>query len=218
MLARYDGKPVRVTTEDGRVFSGEAETFSAGYGLHELGLEEESLAFDGEHVFLSEIARIELLPSCPAQTESGGFLPQIEALFLAPCRIADILPERVPRDAPGQAFAVYRYYQQPERLSRLYRRFAEILLRLNCYEEMAASFDNCETWERDPEPEGFADRLAGMDRGFMRAIFPARRTMIEIDAGETRMTVNSLDAEWLDRVGALCSAEGLFFREAADEL
>ena len=43
MLQRYQGKELRVTTEDGAVFTGIAEVYPSGYGLHEFGREEESI-------------------------------------------------------------------------------------------------------------------------------------------------------------------------------
>lgn len=60
----------------------------------------------------------------------------------------DILPERVPEHAGGQYFSVERYFRQPARLAALYRKFAELLLRLNCYADMAVSFDAGEHWEK----------------------------------------------------------------------
>jgi hypothetical protein len=43
MLLRYDGKKVRLTDEDGSVFTGTAEVFPSGYGLHEFDRAEESI-------------------------------------------------------------------------------------------------------------------------------------------------------------------------------
>ena len=43
MLLRYDGKKVRLTDEDGSVFTGTAEVFPSGYGLHEFDRAEETI-------------------------------------------------------------------------------------------------------------------------------------------------------------------------------
>ena len=43
MLFRYQDKEIRVTTEDGSVFTGIAEVFPSGYGLHEFDREEEGI-------------------------------------------------------------------------------------------------------------------------------------------------------------------------------
>ena len=43
LLFRYDGKRVRITVEDGSVFTGTAEVLPSGYGLHEFDRAEESI-------------------------------------------------------------------------------------------------------------------------------------------------------------------------------
>ncbi len=213
MLSRYDGKKVRVTTQDGKSLTGRAESFPSGYGLHVFNREEESLRVRGVHVFLSQIAAIEdLTADAPPEGErTARYDALIEARLDGPWWVADVLPEQVPRDAPGQYFAVDRYYRQPERQAALHRKHAEILLRLNCYDEMAVSFDGGEHWETDPEPEAFADALERLDRGaFLRALFPARGTMIDVEPGDTWMSVYCPDEAMLERIRALAAAEGLF--------
>lgn len=211
-LSRFENKKVKIVTEDGRVFSGTAKVFPSGYGLHEFGRAEESVLINGTHVFGSDIGEIGILP------ESEGLVLTAEQmnslmgeLLEGPYRIVDILPERVPAGASGQYFAVERYFLQPERIRPLRRRYAEILLRLNCYDDMAVSFDGCESWERNPDPEAFAERAAGLSgNSFLRAVFEARRVMIDLDPGDTYMTVYDPNRALADRLQALAAAEGLF--------
>ena len=59
MLSRFEGREIRVTAEDGTVFTGTAEAFPSGYGLHEFGREEECVRLDDVVLFLSDIRRIE---------------------------------------------------------------------------------------------------------------------------------------------------------------
>ena len=61
MLFRYQDKEIRVTTEDGSVFTGVAEVFPSGYGLHEFGREEESIQLGDVILFKSDIRSIEEL-------------------------------------------------------------------------------------------------------------------------------------------------------------
>ena len=134
-----------------------------------------------------------------------------ERLAEGPFRILDILPEQVPADGGGQYFAVEKYFRGPDRLQALYRRFAELLLRLNCYDDMTVSFDGGEHWEMNPDPEAFADRLAALPQiGFFRAVFANRETMIDLDAGDTYMTVYNAREAFLERLRKLAEAEGLF--------
>ena len=60
-LNRYQDKPVRIITVDGRVFEGVADVFSSDYGFHEFGREEESMSLGYYQIFEGDIRRIEPL-------------------------------------------------------------------------------------------------------------------------------------------------------------
>ena len=62
-LFKYEDKCVRVTDRDGYVFTGVAESFPPGYGLHEFNREEESLKIGDYQIFESDIAAVEILPT-----------------------------------------------------------------------------------------------------------------------------------------------------------
>ena len=196
MLYRYQNKQVRVTTEDGSVFTGIAEVFPSGYGLHEFDREEEGIQLDDVVLFKSDIRSIEELPQAASETaDPRRFDDLMGALLEGPYWIVDILPEQVPADAAGQYFAVERYFLQPERIVPLRRKYAELLLRLNCYADMAVSFDN----------------------EFLRAVFAEQHAMIDYDHNDTYLTVYDPDAKLIDKVRALSSAEGLFLWQPPQE-
>ena len=212
MLHRYEGKTVRITTEDGCVFTGEAEACPSGYGLCEFDRAEESIRIDDVQIFQSDIRKIEVLKeSADPEPARDRYDDLMGRLLEGPYRIVDVLPEQVPEDAGGQYFAVERYYLQPERLGKLRRSYAEILLRLNCYEDMEVSFDSCASWEKNPDPEAFAEKLVKMSgNDFLRAVFPAEEAMIDLEPYDTYMTVYDGKAEFLDRIRKLAEAEGFF--------
>lgn len=134
-----------------------------------------------------------------------------EALLQMHYCVADVLPEQVPQGAAGQYFAVERWYMQPERLLAQRRKFAAILLRLNCYDRMAASFDGGESWETNPDPASFAARLAALEgKRFLRALFPGQRCMIDVQPDDTYMTGYALPPDFRARLEKLAFAEGLF--------
>ena len=210
MLNRYSGKKVRLTTNDGEVFTGVAEAYPAGYGLHTFDRAEESVEVDDTVIFRSEIASIEL-PEDAAAVRPELYNALAGVLLEQPCWIADILPAQVPRDAPGQYFAVDRYFRKAERMAALHRKQAEILLRLNCYDDMAVTFDGGERWELNPDPEAFADALAALSGNrFLRAMFYERRTMIDIEPEDTWMTVCSMSEQMVGELRRVAAAEGLF--------
>ena len=72
MLNRYQNKKIKVTTQDGAEFTGTADVFPSGYGLHEFDRAEEGIQLDDVIVFKSDIRRIEELPDAasvsPANT------------------------------------------------------------------------------------------------------------------------------------------------------
>ena len=212
MLDRYQNKKIKVTTQDGAEFTGIADVFPSGYGLHEFDRAEEGIQLDDVIVFKSDIRRIEELSDAASGiADARRFDELMGELLEGPYWIVDILPEQVPANAGGQYFAVERYYLQPERIRALRRKYAEILLRLNCYYDMAVSFDSCASWETNPDPEAFAERVTGL-RGndFLRAVFAGQRAMIDCEPEETYLTVYDPDASLLPRLSALAAAEGFF--------
>lgn len=212
MLFRYQDKEIRVTTEDGSVFTGIAEVFPSGYCLHEYGREEEGIQPDDVILFKSDIRSIEELPKAASETaDPRKFDDMMGALLEGPYWIVDILPEQVSSDAAGQYFAVERYFLQPERIVHLRRKYAEILLRLNCYTDMAVSFDACASWETNPDPEAFAARVSGLSGNeFLRAVFAGKNAMIDYDHNDTYLTVYDPGTALLDKIRALAAAEGLY--------
>ena len=209
-LHRYQDKKVRITTEDGAVFTGIAELFSSGYGLHEFDREEEGIELGDVILFKSDTAS--------DTADPRRFDNMMGALLEGPYWIVDILPEQVSADAAGQYFAVEQFFLRPERIVPLRRKYAELLLRLNCYCDMAVSFDACVSWETNPDPETFAkrvERLSGNE--FLRAVFAEQNVMIDYDHNDTYLTVYDPDWALLDKLRALAAAEGLFVWKAPRE-
>ncbi len=215
MLSRYDGKKIKLITTDGEVFEGFAEVFPPGYGLDVFDIEEESILLDETHIFLSDIDKIEVLSS-PASGEAmdDQCSELIKSLIDLPYRIADILPIPVPNDAGGQYFAVDKYFRKPVQMKRIRLRQAEVLLKLNCYYDMAVSFDNCCSWQLNPDPKQFADSLCSLSGNtFMRALFPSKDVMIDINHCETFMTVTSSMERMTDFIRRIAFSEGFFLGE-----
>ena len=71
-LFEYEEKLVRVTDKQGNSFTGIAETFPPGYGLHEFNREEESIKIQDYMIFKSDIEKVEFLPTFK---EAVGSIP-----------------------------------------------------------------------------------------------------------------------------------------------
>lgn len=135
----------------------------------------------------------------------------IGRLLERPYWIVDVLPDRVPAEAGGQYPAVEGYYLRPPRREALRRKQAELLLRLNCYWDMAVSFDGGERWEREPDPEGFVERLTALpENACLRVLFPSQETLIDLDGGYTSLTVYDPKPALLFRLRKLAGGDGLF--------
>ncbi len=135
----------------------------------------------------------------------------IEHLIDGPYWVADILPKRVPAGKPDRYFDVEKYFLQKDRIREIYRRYAEILIRLNCYYSMAVSFDCGESWEEDPEPAVFVQKvLEAPQTAQLRVLFPAQNAMIDLDVGYTDLAVYDPDSNILDLLRPMLLAEGFF--------
>ena len=100
---------------------------------------------------------------------------------------------------------------QKDRIREIYRRYAEILIRLNCYYSMAVSFDCGESWEEDPEPAVFVQKvLEAPQTAQLRVLFPAQNAMIDLDVGYTDLAVYDPDSNILDLLRPMLLAEGFF--------
>ena len=81
----------------------------------------------------------------------------VEKLLEKPYQVIDILPERVPEEAPGRYFAVERYYLEPARFTDIRKRFADIVIKLYCYYDLIVLLGDADEPLVDPEPEQLAD-------------------------------------------------------------
>ena len=85
-LSVYDRQMVRITDRQGRMFTGRADVYPSGFGLHEFGREEESIRISVYQIFESDAARIETLPDLrvlrAAETwqQAGAYYVRIQAM------------------------------------------------------------------------------------------------------------------------------------------
>ncbi len=80
----------------------------------------------------------------------------IEELLEKPYWIIDILPKQVPKDSPGQYFAVEDFFLKEE-LSEIKKKHINVVLKLNCYMDITIDDD------MNPSPEQIRDTMLGRD-------------------------------------------------------
>ena len=125
--------------------------------------------------------------------------------------VIDPLPRQVPAQSRGQYFRIEEHYRSRPLIDALYRRFTDILLKLNCYTDLAFSTDG-EQWETNPLPTQIEAmvRQSLSDLRMLYVMLPAVETLITLSADDTYMTIYNLSVETLELLASLVASEGLF--------
>lgn len=124
----------------------------------------------------------------------------IEELQKTPYWIADVLPEQVPDNSPGQYFAVERYLMKNPQRTEIKRRHAELILKLNCYYDVSLD----EETEQNPPPERIETAI--LDR-YVCILLGG--SLIVSDPDDTYLTVYNPDERLLSLLDRLCARAGL---------
>ena len=133
----------------------------------------------------------------------------IEEILQKPCWVIDFLPSQVPADSNGQFFAVERYYLQAPRQETLRRRFAQILLQLNCYADLMVCRPEEENWQRNPDPEELASRITE-NQTDLCILLPRENALLTLNRDDLCMAVYNPSEQLLACLESLASAAGLF--------
>ena len=136
----------------------------------------------------------------------------MEELLQKPYWVIDFLPRQVPAKSGGQFFAVEEYYLR----SPLRRRFAEVLLKLNCYYEARVCEPETEKWQVNPPPERLFAWIAENEKD-LRVLLPAEDTLITVNRDDLYMTVYGPSRDVLELLRPLSAAAGLFLWQPPQE-
>ena len=61
----------------------------------------------------------------------------IEELLQSSYWVIDILPLQVPKDSPGQYFAIEKYFLQDKQFAEVKQKHINLILKLNCYRDIS---------------------------------------------------------------------------------
>ena len=125
----------------------------------------------------------------------------IERLLQAPYWVVDILPEQVPKDSPGQYFAVEKYYLARPQIAAVKQKHINVILKLNCYRDLSLDEDA----EINPPPEEIAE---AMRKRYVNILL--REAMIVSEPDDACLTVYNPDEETLRLLRTLAAGEGLY--------
>ncbi|MBR4830094.1 MAG: hypothetical protein IKZ92_09895 [Muribaculaceae bacterium] len=133
----------------------------------------------------------------------------VERLLETPCWVIDMLPIQVPNGSKGQFFAVERYYTEEPQHRNLCRRFADVLLKLNCYHGLHVSYGD--EWVKNPAPATLVEWLAdALQHGHLCLLIDDGAALITASGGDTHLTLFNPSPELLELTGQLAIAAGLF--------
>ena len=133
----------------------------------------------------------------------------IESLLSKPYWLIDVLPKQVPAGSAGQYFKAERYFLS--RLDEISRKFARILIRLNCYYDLQVSTDG-ETWILNASPGDLARRFeeSASSHSPLSIFIGSDVALVTFSGDDHYMTLYNPDEELLELVRQCAQAEGLF--------
>ena len=135
----------------------------------------------------------------------------IEEYLNKPYWVIDILPKQVPAEGRGQYFKIEKYYLEHPQIDNIYRKFTNILLKLNCYEDIDVSHDG-EEWMTNPAPHELEAALLKYmaDKQMLYIILKSADVLITVNGDDTYMTVYNPREEMTELIRSLAGSEGLF--------
>ena len=135
----------------------------------------------------------------------------IEKYLNKPYCVIDILPRQVPADSRGQYFKIEKYFLEHPQIDIIYKKFTNILLKLNCYEDIEVSH-NGDEWITNPDPHELEAALLGSmaDKQMLYIILKSADVMITVSGDDTYMTLYNPTEETIEMIGPMAISEGLF--------
>ena len=135
----------------------------------------------------------------------------VEEYLEKPYWVIDILPKQVPADSKGQYFKIEEYYLEHPQIDAIYRKFTNVLLKVNCYEEIDVSQDG-EKWMTNPAPKDIEAMLLKCisNESMISVYLKLSDALITISGDDTYMTIYNPSEETIELLGSLATSEGLF--------
>ena len=161
---------------------------------------------------LSEDGLYDLLEKGEEWTDSV-----LEGLMTRDVRIVDILPKQVAKYQDGQYFEIEKYYLESPRIEALRRKYADLLIKLNCYCDICCCLvrtgeEGYGGWTVNPAPGVLEGGLADsrFDTCSLDVVIPVENVLCTFSGSDTYMTIYNASEDFEELIKALAGAEGLF--------
>jgi len=130
----------------------------------------------------------------------------IDSFKSRPYWIIDILPKQVPAGSAGQYFTIEKYLLSPPRVSDIYRKFARVLIALNCYHDIIVQ-DGSRLLE-NPSPAAL-ERLV-LERKWLNVLVGSDQAMIAVTGDDHYMTLYGPSKDLLELIRNLAAGQGFY--------
>ena len=107
----------------------------------------------------------------------------------------------MPKDSPGQYFAVEKYFLQGDRIKEIKKKHIDLILKLNCYRDISIGDETVV----NPLPKHIADEMKKRYLYIMTG-----ESIILSEPDDTHLTVFNPDSQLLELLRQIASGEGLF--------
>lgn len=143
-----------------------------------------------------------------------------ENLLNKPYFIIDILPRKVEEKSKGQYFEIEEYFLA-NHSEKVFRNFAELLLKVNCYYDFDVCYYEFESennksdqWILNPPPKDIYSKISSCEKEkrYINIIID-NNTMIAINGDFLHLTIYNPNKELQSLIVELCKGYGLYFRK-----
>lgn len=130
--------------------------------------------------------------------------------------LIDIFPEQVKADSEGQFFPIEQYFLKHSNIERVYQKFINILLKLNCYYDFQVSYIVEDGWIKNPPPETLTQWIFQCishecgKREYMNIIIESENSMMIVNGDDLYMALYNPSNKLKSLVETFAGAEGLF--------
>jgi hypothetical protein len=131
----------------------------------------------------------------------------IEYYLDKPYWVIDILPKQVPADGCEQYFEIERYVLKHD-YDKLLKRFANVVLKLNCYYDLEVCRSSIDEWTINPTPENLVAWV--LDSESLCLLLKDADAMIALNRDDTYMTLYNPSEELVKLTSIIAFSEGFF--------
>lgn len=130
----------------------------------------------------------------------------IDLYLEKPYWVIDLLPKQVPADSQGQYFNIEKHFLSQPQFADICRKFANVLLKLNCYYDFTVL--NPPDMGVNPAPEQLVNWLTAGKA--LHMLLASEESMIAFNGDDLYMTLYNPSESLLQLITPLALSEGLF--------